>query len=780
MMGHTMARLPAPLSSFVGRDAEIARIIDLLSSTRLLTLTGPGGVGKTRVSIALAERLAGDFPGGAWFVPLANIEDPLLVPSAVAAALGVIPQGTVPAADAIQNRLRDHAALVILDNFEQVSDAAPLVAELLMACSHLTIIATSRVPLRITGEQVFPIFPMSLPEIVDRLTVDQLLANEAVALFVVRARAALPDFALTAGNAVAVAGICRRLDGLPLAIELAAAWSRTLLPHALLERLDRALPLLTGGARDAPMRQQTMRNTIAWSYDLLGADEQRLFRQLSVFSGGWTLEAAEAVCQPGGDPASPGSESRDTSATVVLGGLSSLSDKSLLLRITSPAGPESGGRFGLLETIREFGLERLEQSGRAEAVRERHAACYLSVAEAAAHYLDRSDPERWLRRLDAEHANLLAALDWLLAQRDAERGLRLTGALREFWFMRGRLAEGMTRAEAFLALPEAAAPTRARALALATAGWLARWLNDTTRSIACCEEALAIWDSLKDPAHGAWLYNAIGMAAQDLEGIDAACDYWNRGLRFARETGDDKSRARLLFNLGHAAIVRNEPDHAAEHLGEALSVATTIADNDVIALVKYGLGRLAHQQGDHPHAAMLFRESLELYQKLDMAWGVARAVGKLAIMAQVNDDTTRAARLFGAAEALHVRIASPMTQSQRDEMEPAIAAARYTLGEAAYAAAFAQGGAMSLEAAINEALQGATTPEELAVAESPLSPREMDVLRLVAEGRSNQEIGSILFISHFTVARHVTSILNKLGLESRTAAAAWFVKQRLS
>ncbi|HUG16782.1 MAG TPA: LuxR C-terminal-related transcriptional regulator [Thermomicrobiales bacterium] len=767
-----MANMSAPLSSFVGRDAEIAQIVRLLTSTRLLTLTGPGGVGKTRLALAVVAAIEPDMRDGAVVVSLGAVTDPALVGSAVEAALGLAEQGGRSPVEVVVAHLADKELLLVLDNFEQIVDAAPLVATLLHAAQGLRALVTSRVTLRIGGEQELIVQPLALPDPDSPASTQQLLEYEAIALFEQRARESRIDFQLTPENASAVVEICRRLDGLPLAIELAAARVKLLSPAALLERLDRRLPLLTGGARDLPARQQTMRGAITWSYDLLSPDEQRLLRQLSVFTGGWTLDAAEAVCQLGAG----GSE--------VFDGLASLADKSLLRQTTQRDKQTEAGRFSLLGIVRDFGLELLEEFDEADETRQRHAAHYLELAETAAPQLESPDATPWLIVLDAEHGNLLAALDWLLRQRAAERGLRLVGALREFWFMRGRLAEGMTRTQALLALPEATPRTRARARALATAAWLARWLGDTTRSIEYCVEALAIWGEIGDHAHDAWLYNLTGMCMQasirERGDLLLANEYFNRSLRLAREVGDSRTLGMVLNNLGINAQANDELELATEMFEEALSVTAASGHKGVLALAKNGRGRLALLQGDHRLAQTLFRESLELSRDVRNTWGIALAIGKQAIMAQIAHDAQRAARLFGACDALHARISTPMSGFQQQDHAPALAASRTALGDDAFEAAWAEGAAMSLEHAVAYALEPPATPEpDAAGAHMGLTPRELDVLRLVATGLTDAEVAEQLFLSRRTVSSHLTSIYTKLGVSSRAAATRYAVDHEL-
>jgi len=638
--------LPIPPTSLVGREREATEAARLLrdAGVRLLTLTGPGGVGKTRLGLSIAADAAPRFPDGVVLLALAAVHDPALVPLAIAQALGLRDAGAGEALESAIAALREKELLLLLDNFEQILPAAPDIAALLAACPRLVVLVTSREALRLRGEHELPVPPLALPDR-ERRAPDELARYAALDLFLQRARAVRPGFELTVENGAAIAEICRRLDGLPLAIELAAARVKLLPPRALLARLEHRLRVLVGGARDLPARQQTMRDAIAWSYELLSGAEQALFRLLAVFEGGCTLEAAEAVC-------SAAAPDGDGDALDVLQGLTALADKSMLR-----AGDDAAGeaRVGMLETVREYGLEQLEAAGQAEAARRAHAAYYLSLAEEAEPELRGAAQVEWLERLDAEWANLRAALEWLLRQGELTNGLRLAGALRRFWLVRGYPSEGRGWLERLLQRAEAegvAVPAMARAKALNAAGVLAWSQGDYARAVTLCEAALALYRAGDDTEGMALSLNHLGFVAADQGESSHAAALLTESLRLYRRLDDTWGIARTLGDLGVMAAQQGDFAEATRLLEESLPLRRGLGNKRGIAVALSNLGNVAVDQGDYRRATALFEESVLLARELGNKKGIALSLNSLGDVAAAQGAAERAAALYEESLAL--------------------------------------------------------------------------------------------------------------------------------
>ena len=640
-----MHNLPVQLTEFVGREREVEEAKRQLAEPgrRLLTLTGPGGTGKTRLALRVATDLIEGFPDGVWFVALAPVTTHERVAPAIAEAVGVRESPAEPIAETLRAFLRAKHLLLVLDNFEHVVAAAPLVADLLAASPGLQILATSRTPFRISGERELPIQPMGLPEDVAAIQVDDALASEAVRLFVDRARTVRGDFALTERNVATVAAICRRLDGLPLAIELAAARVRLLSPEAILARLDNRLGLLTGGGRDRPERQQTLRAAIAWSHDLLEPAEQALFRRLAVFVGGWSLEAAEALGDAIPDP-----------AVDVLDGIAALNDNSLIRRADISVGHDDGAgpRFFMLQTIQEFAREQLAMSGEQEPLQDAHAAHFAALAVGAEPHLFGPAAVEWLDRLEADHDNLRAALDWRRERTDGARAVQIAAAMWRFWWLRGYITEGRAQLDVVLALPASQNGTKDRATALDGAGVLAETQGDYGRAETLHQEALALSRNTNDAAAIARSIGNLGVVAFDRGEGDRASSLLEESLALARNVGDEPMVAIALNDLGAVAFARHDLEQAASLFQESLELRRRIGSGSEIARTLNNLGGVALEMRDFGRACELFEESLRLYRAAGDTWGTAGALTGLGTALLSTGVAAEAPALFEEALAL--------------------------------------------------------------------------------------------------------------------------------
>ena len=670
--------LPAERTSFVGREEDVARVKDLLRGPGLLTLTGPGGSGKTRLALHAARELIGEYPDGVFLAALAPITDPLLVPATIVDAVGIRAEGQRDIRDALLDHLRNRETLIVLDNFEQVLGASPVVVDLLEASSRLRILVTTREPLHVAGEQEYPVAPLGLPE---GSTPDVVARSEAVTLFVERASAVDPAFELTDANAETVGELCSRLDGLPLAIELAASRVKMLPPSAILQRLEHRLELLTGGPVDMPARQRTLREAIAWSHDLLDEHERGLFRRLSVFAGGWNLETAEEV-------ANLAPESR----TDVLEVLGSLVDKSLVRRV--PDGAEA--RFGMLESIREFGAEQLVDSGEAEAVRDRHVGVFLVLARSAQPHFRGRDQVPWLDRLELEHDNLRTALRWIIERGDAQTGLLLVHALWRFWHLHSHLADGRRWVEETLHIPGASERTRERALGLTALGGLAYWQSDVPAFRAAYEEALDLFREVGDrQAEAQGLYNLSFAPAMEGD-FPTAIDLVEQAAELAAELDLPELLADCQWLLGIAARLQGDLARSRELAAESLRIQRERGDPFGATICLFALGRTAFEQGDAATARSTFLEALGNDERISNLTGMTTSLDNLAAQASAGGDHLRALRLAGASQALKDAIGGRAPDPLIDLPDPR-EAARVDLGDAAVAAAWDEGRAMPLE-----------------------------------------------------------------------------------
>jgi predicted ATPase/DNA-binding CsgD family transcriptional regulator/transcriptional regulator with XRE-family HTH domain len=760
---HSRHHVSMTMTTFVGRQREIGEIVELLREPgcRLVTLTGTGGVGKTRLALMVAHEAGDAYIDGIWFVNLAPLNEPVLVLPTIARTLNIIVPANQSPVAAVTEALRDKRVLILLDNVEHVVQAAVEIAMLVQECSALTILATSRTPLRLQAEQEYPVSPLEVPGPDHVAMLENLKQNESVSLFIERARAARPDFHLVESNAQAVAGICQRLDGIPLAIELAAARIRQLSPLSMFDRLDDQLSLLTGGARDLPVRQQTLRGTVAWSYDLLTPEEQHLFRQLSVFRGGWTLDAAEAFVD-GGD---------------VLDGLARLIDHSLV-RVRDQ--PDGSTRFGMLETIREFGLEQLETWDEAIEARQRHARYFLELAVEVGPKLVQAEQVHWLALLESEHDNLRSALNWA-TEDDLNLALRAAKGLYNFWLLHGHLAEARRWLERALSIKR---PTLkdVRAEAQVVAASLASWQGDYDRADVLLSDALAAFESVGDQ-HG--IADTLRAQAR----MEMAAGNYLRADQLGRESaaifrrlGDVNGLMRAFSNMGWNTIGLRELERGRALLAEALELAQE--QNNPASVCNYltGLAFIDLDLGDIEPARQQFVQTLELSRSVGDLRFVALSLEGLGRVAHHQGMHEHACLLLAAANALRAKIGTPVVEDfLRPQLESSLADICTRLSADRYDALWREGSRISLDETIELAL--GTETEDL-LNEPPsgpggsLSPRECEVLRLITDGRTDREIAAELFISPHTARRHVSHILNKLGLDSRTAAAAYAFRSR--
>lgn len=782
---------------------------------RLLTLVGPGGVGKTRLALQVAgellEEFEDGFEDGVYFVELASIVEADLVVPTIAAVLEVREVPDAPLLTTLISRLQDKRILLVLDNFEQIISARSALAELLAMCPDLKLLVTSRIALGLRTEQEFQVSPLAMPDVASpgghQFGAAQLLQYGAIELFAQRARAQRgamqADFEITKDNANAVVEICRRVDGLPLAIELVAAHARLLSPQSILARLTRPLRLLSaakdhGGLQDAPSRHQTMRDTIEWSYKLLDEEEQRLFRRLAVFVGGFGVRVAEAVCNEVGDI---GVEVDDHAAIEVLEGLEALVDKSLLRHLEQTE--EGDSRLGMLETVREYALEQLEASGEANAIRRRHADYYLELAERAEPGLESQDIAIWLNRLDREHDNFRAALSWLNEQGESEaadNALRILLASRNFWQRRSLSTEFQSWLERALA-QGGPGPTPLRIKAIRRVGWLASKQGDYPRARAWSERALAAARGLGDKRLIASCLNTLAGVASLQRDYDTSRTLHEASLELYRELGIDDGIAMLLNNLGLLAVDQGDYERAESLLGEALDLYRSLGAEyrDGLMFAVANMGRLAQRVGDFKKARATLLEALALAHAASSTFAAAEMLLHLCgvILSDLDNPQVTpfqylrsmelVARLSGFSAAVLERGRRHFEPLEQAEFDRNVAAARARLGEVAFTRAWEEGQAMTLDQALQLATQ---EPRARSISGAPGRPRqraiggltirEYEVAGLVTQGLSNEEIARSLVLSERTVEMHVSSALHKLGLTTRTQLAAWAAEQGMT
>jgi non-specific serine/threonine protein kinase len=756
--------LPTPLSSFVGREREMADVQARLARARLVTLTGVGGCGKSRLALEVGWAVLEYYPDGVWLVELAALADTALVPQTIAAVFGMRETAAEPIASALAKTLHDQSLLLVLDNCEHLLDAcARLVDTLLRACPELRVLATSREALGITGEMAWRVPSLPVPNLQQLQPLTALEQNPAVRLFVERAAAVQPQFTLTARNSGAVARVCQRLDGIPLALELAAVQVQALTADQLASRLEHGFQLLTGGSRTALPRHQTLRATLDWSYDLLSDAEKRLFNRLSVFVAGWTLDAAEAVC------AGDGFGEQD-----VLHLLQCLVRKSL---VVAEEGRDAAARYRLLEPLRQYAYERLTKAGEMEKVRRQHAGYYSSLAEEA-------EPgawdQTWLERLLAEYDNLRATMRWLseCSPRDAAR---LGGQLWPMWVRGGFLMEGRAQLHALLALKEPSRLSADWAALVTSDGLVALFAGDYAVARTRLDEAVRLRRSLGDTHGLALALNYVATVAREQEDYLEARAWLEQSLALSEESGDRSLSSKTLATLGSVAHLLGDFDLAQQLNEQSMALAEQMGNRYVQAWALHEMGCLALDRGDYPAARAWLGQSLELRDEHDNL-GLVHTLAEFSALAAAEGLSGSAVRLAAATASQTQKSGLVVNHSERGRFERWLAIARQAAGEEAARAAWTEGYQMRLDHALAHAM-APQEPVAIAVSRaaeprlahplSQLTPRQREVAALIAQGLTNRQIAKRLVVTERAASAHVERILDRLGVGSRAQIAVW-------
>jgi len=767
--------IPTYVSGFIGREKELVAVKQLIKENRLVTLTGAGGSGKTRLALKIAHDLWEKFKERVWFVELASLTDPSLVPQKIASTLEIREQSNRPLLDSIVNYFSTRPSLLVLDNCEHLIEAsAEITNTLLQKCADLKILATSREGLGIMGEVTWIVPPLSLPELQPwrdpdsaRDSLNKYEKSESVQLFIVRATAISPEFKLTRNNGAWVAEICRRLDGMPLAIELAAARVRTLSVQEIAKRLDDRFNLLTSGSRTAPARHLTLAAIIEWSYTLLSEKEQKLLQRFSVFLGGGTLNAIESVCM-----------GNDINKSEVLDTLSQLVDKSLVI-----ANRRSGkNRYSLLETIREYALGKLSQSNELGTIQNHHLDFFLQFAEEAEQKIKGPEEFIWFERLEDEHDNLRVALSWAFESQNPEAGIRLTSGLFFFWFVRGYLLEGIDWLEKVLPRGQDVSP-HLKADALKNLGSLLLWRDEKgyERSTKLLEESLTLYQQLGDDSGIAWVLNQLGLIAVGQNDFERAKQLLNESLTIRRRLGDPWNIAHTLQNFFLIAWHDNNLVAARKYTEETLDWFQQAGYQRGVVGTLADLGEIAHKEGDSERAINLLKYVLEQIFQFGDKWSVAINLESLAIISNDVGKPEKAAQLFGAADTIREMLGMPVREITYYEEN--IAAVQDNLDDEKFSQLWEKGREMSLEQVVEFALHEPESPAPARAKKERadgLTRREREAAILIAEGLSNRKIAEAMTVTEKTVEAYVTRILRKLGFDSRVQIATWVIDNNLN